>query len=160
MSEVHDQVAGGLHRPGVGRVRGDPGEVHAARAVFDHDQSVDASQRDRVDVQEVHREDALGLLGQELSPGRARSPWRRIDTGCVKNLPDGGGRDALSQPSQSVDRLWLAALSRLLPRQRWAHVFAVTPATLLAWHRTLVAHGPVGCQKSASGCDLAICVRP
>jgi len=39
----------------------------------------------------------------------------------------------------SIDRLWLAALSRLLPRQRWAHVFAVTPATLLAWHRTLVA---------------------
>jgi len=39
----------------------------------------------------------------------------------------------------SMDRLWLAALSRLLPRQCWAKVFAVTPATLLAWHRTLVA---------------------
>jgi putative transposase len=37
----------------------------------------------------------------------------------------------------SVDRLWLAALSRLIPRQRWAQVFAVTPATLLAWHRKL-----------------------
>jgi hypothetical protein len=32
----------------------------------------------------------------------------------------------------SGDRLWLAALSRLLPRQRWAQVFAVTPATVLA----------------------------
>ncbi|HEY0689780.1 MAG TPA: hypothetical protein VGD71_12145, partial [Kribbella sp.] len=40
----------------------------------------------------------------------------------------------------SIDRLWLAALSRLLPRQRWAQVFAVTPATLLVWHRKLVAH--------------------
>jgi putative transposase len=39
----------------------------------------------------------------------------------------------------SADRLWLAALSRLLPRQRWAQVFTVTPATLLAWHRKLVA---------------------
>jgi putative transposase len=39
----------------------------------------------------------------------------------------------------TIDRLWLAALSRLLARQRWAKVFAVTPATLLAWHRTLVA---------------------
>jgi putative transposase len=39
----------------------------------------------------------------------------------------------------SIDRLWLAALSRLLPRQRWASVFAVTPATLLVWHRKLVA---------------------
>jgi putative transposase len=40
---------------------------------------------------------------------------------------------------QPGDRLWLAALSRLIPRQRWAEVFAVTPATLLAWHRRLVA---------------------
>jgi transposase len=37
------------------------------------------------------------------------------------------------------DRLWLAALSRLVPRRRWGEVFAVTPATLLAWHRRLVA---------------------
>jgi putative transposase len=35
-------------------------------------------------------------------------------------------------------RLWLAALSRLIPRGRWGEVFAVTPATLLAWHRRLV----------------------
>jgi putative transposase len=40
---------------------------------------------------------------------------------------------------QPADRLWLAALSRLIPRQRWDEVFAVTPATLLAWHRRLVA---------------------
>ena len=40
---------------------------------------------------------------------------------------------------QPGDRLWLAALSRLVPRQRWGEVFAVTPATLLAWHRRLVA---------------------
>src|SRR5437763_16332686 len=38
------------------------------------------------------------------------------------------------------DRLWLAALSRLIPRHRWREMFAVTPATLLAWHRRLVAH--------------------
>src|SRR6476659_10584282 len=40
---------------------------------------------------------------------------------------------------QPGDRLWLAALSRLIPRRRWGEVFAVTPATLLAWHRKLVA---------------------
>ena len=37
------------------------------------------------------------------------------------------------------DRLWLLALSRLVPRRRWGEVFMVTPATLLAWHRRLVA---------------------
>jgi len=39
---------------------------------------------------------------------------------------------------QPADRLWLSALSRLIPRHRWAEVFAVTPATLLTWHRRLV----------------------
>jgi putative transposase len=32
-----------------------------------------------------------------------------------------------------ADRAWLAALSRLLPRRRWAAIFSVTPATILAW---------------------------
>ncbi len=36
------------------------------------------------------------------------------------------------------DRLWLAALSRLVPRRQWGEVFTVTPATVLAWHRRLV----------------------
>jgi putative transposase len=40
---------------------------------------------------------------------------------------------------QPADRLWLSALSRLIPRRRWGEVFAVTPATLLAWHRRLAA---------------------
>jgi len=40
---------------------------------------------------------------------------------------------------QPGDRLWLAALSRLIPRRRWAEVFTVTPATLLTWHRRLVS---------------------
>ena len=31
---------------------------------------------------------------------------------------------------QPADRLWLAELSRLIPRRRWREVFAVTPATL------------------------------
>jgi putative transposase len=40
---------------------------------------------------------------------------------------------------QPGDRMWLAALSRLIPRRRWGEVFMVTPATLLAWHRRLAA---------------------
>lgn len=39
---------------------------------------------------------------------------------------------------QPGDRLWLASLSRLVPRPRWDEVFMVTPATLLTWHRRLV----------------------
>ena len=39
---------------------------------------------------------------------------------------------------QPADRVFLAALSRVLPRERWA-AFFVTPATVLRWHRELVA---------------------
>jgi putative transposase len=45
----------------------------------------------------------------------------------------GGGR------YEPADRVWFAALARLVPRRRWAGIFPVTPATLLAWHRRLVA---------------------
>ncbi len=38
-----------------------------------------------------------------------------------------------------ADRLWFSALARLLSRRRWAEIFPVTPATLLAWHRRLAA---------------------
>src|SRR6266581_4424402 len=38
-----------------------------------------------------------------------------------------------------TDRVWLAALARLIPPRRWAAIFPTTPATLLAWHRRLAA---------------------
>jgi putative transposase len=37
-----------------------------------------------------------------------------------------------------ADRMLLAALAKLLPRERWP-VFLVTPSTLLRWHRELLA---------------------
>ncbi len=41
-------------------------------------------------------------------------------------------------PLRRRDRVLLAAVSRLLPRERWS-VFLVSPQTLLRWHRELVA---------------------
>jgi putative transposase len=40
---------------------------------------------------------------------------------------------------EPTDRFWFSALSSLIPRPRWALVFPVTPGTLLAWHRRLIA---------------------
>ena len=45
-----------------------------------------------------------------------------------------GGRP----PLRAADRVFLAAVSRLLPRANWPSYF-VKPATLLEWHRRLVA---------------------
>ena len=48
-------------------------------------------------------------------------------------------RRQLTRPRYTPrDRLMLAMLARLLPRERWA-AFLVTPSTLLRWHRELVA---------------------
>jgi putative transposase len=48
-------------------------------------------------------------------------------------------RRQVSRPAlRPADRAFLAAASRLLPRDRWL-VFFVTPGTLLAWHRRFVA---------------------
>ena len=40
---------------------------------------------------------------------------------------------------EPADRIWFAALAQLIPRVRWAQVFPLAPATLLAWHRKLAA---------------------
>jgi hypothetical protein len=47
---------------------------------------------------------------------------------------------------EPADGAWFAALARFVPRRRWAEVFPVTPATLLAWHRRLAA-GKYGTSK-------------
>jgi hypothetical protein len=51
-------------------------------------------------------------------------------------LPEQLARPVRYEPGA---RFWLAALSSLIPRCDWSRVSPVTPATLLAWHRRLIA---------------------
>ena len=87
--EVHEQVAGLLGDPGPGRMVSDPGDVHAAAPVLDHDQDVETPQEEGVDVGEVDREDRLGLGGQELLPGRRGPSWSGVETRGLENRPHG-----------------------------------------------------------------------
>jgi putative transposase len=48
-------------------------------------------------------------------------------------------RNARRVRYEPADRAWFIVLTRFIPRRRWAEVFPVTPATLLAWHRRLAA---------------------
>ncbi len=48
-------------------------------------------------------------------------------------------RQVARPQATQADRALLAAFSRLLPRQTWRRSAFVTPATLLRWHRELVA---------------------
>jgi hypothetical protein len=57
-------------------------------------------------------------------------------------------------------RLWLRALSGLIPRRRWNGVFAVTPATLLSWHRRLIARrGDCSARRSPGRPATAAAIR-
>lgn len=65
---------------------------------------------------------------------------------------------------QPEDRVVLAALSRLLPRPKWS-AFFVTPATLLRWHRQLIARhwtyphaGPGRAPVDRELRDLVLCL--
>jgi putative transposase len=60
--------------------------------------------------------------------------------------------------SRPVDRMWLTALSRLVPRGRWAEIFPVTPATIMAWHRRLVSRKGdyTACRRSGRPATAAV----
>lgn len=49
------------------------------------------------------------------------------------------------------DRMFFAALSRILPRERW-EVFSFSPATLLRWHRELIAKKWTYRHQNKTGC--------
>ena len=101
------------------------------------------------------RADASQLATQEAScsfvllPGAASVSPTRCLAGAVERLQRAGNRrppprTCHSPPTRQaavlteVDRLFLAAASRCLSRERWRS-FLITPATLLRWHRRLVA---------------------
>jgi hypothetical protein len=100
VAEIDEEVAGLLGDPVPGGVGGDPGEVHPAGAVLDHDEQVEASEEDGVDVGEVDREDRVGLRGQELFPGRAGPLGSGVNASGLKDLPDSGGGDLVAESDE------------------------------------------------------------
>ena len=54
--------------PFVVRVRGATGQVNAAAADFDEEQHAQSLKPDRIDGEEVHRDNAASLGAQEFAP--------------------------------------------------------------------------------------------
>jgi hypothetical protein len=73
--------------------------------------------------------------------GGPRVAWRAVQGDRDSRVASSGRGAAPSGPRpdlEPADRVVLSSLSRLLSRQRWA-TFCITPATLLRWHRNLIA---------------------
>ena len=98
--EIDEQVAGLLGQPGSGRVGGDAEDVYAAGGVLDDEERVEPVQGDRVRVEQVAGQDALGLRLQELRPGRSGPAWCGVDPGAMEDLPDGGGTDPVTESGE------------------------------------------------------------
>jgi len=64
--------------------------------------------------------------------GQHRAPGRPLQNTVLR-------RQVVRVRYEPADRAWFATLSAIVPRSRWVEVFPVSPATLLSWHRRLVA---------------------
>ncbi|HET9059310.1 MAG TPA: hypothetical protein VFN61_05265 [Acidimicrobiales bacterium] len=73
--EVRGELARHLDGPGPGRVGRHSEQVDDAAVHLDGEQDVVAPQRHRAGLEEVGRQDRLGLGGEELRPGRSVTPW-------------------------------------------------------------------------------------
>ena len=68
-AEVHDEVAGLLGGPCAIRVGGHAEDVHAPGRYLHNEQHVQACEEDRVHVEEVAGQQAVGLGAEERPPG-------------------------------------------------------------------------------------------
>ena len=83
---------------------GDPGQVHPAGAVLDEEQHIQAAKQHGIDVEEVRRQDRLGLGLQERPPGLADSPGRGVDARVFEDLPHRRRRDLMPRAGQLTIR--------------------------------------------------------
>ncbi len=110
------EVAGLLHCPVPGRVRGDAAQVHPAGTVLDEHQHIYALQQHGIHVQEIDREDPGSLGCQELPPRRAGPTRRRVDARSMQDLPHGRRRNCHAELHElAVDPP--VSPQRILPRQ-------------------------------------------
>src|SRR5665647_1979322 len=101
--QVRGEIAGHLCDPWAVRVGGGSEDMHDAALHFDDEQHVVAPQKDRVDVEEVRGNNALGLGGEELGPRWALSPGCRWETVAAQHGRDARLRHADAELLQLAD---------------------------------------------------------
>jgi hypothetical protein len=102
VAKIHEQVAGLLGGPRPVRVGGDAEDVHVAAADLEHEEHVQALQRQRaVHVEEVAGEHGGRLGGQEPSPGGVVTPHRcRWNAEAFEDAADRRCADPIAETEQ------------------------------------------------------------
>jgi hypothetical protein len=100
LTQVHEQVAGGLGRPGCGRMGGHSEQVHPAGAELHDEQDIEAAQCDGLNSEEIGGQQPCGLSTEEGSPSGVCSAWCRVEAGGSQDPADRARAQAMSQPEQ------------------------------------------------------------
>ena len=93
-SERHEPAA--RTRPLPAKIPTEHGFCGLRRRSIPQNQSVDATEQHGVHVDEIDRENAAGLRGQELLPSRACTAGRGVDPGGMQDLPHRGSSDRVA----------------------------------------------------------------
>ena len=88
VAEVEAEVARLLGHPLPGRVPRAAGNPDTTARMRDEEEDVEAAQHDRLNSEEVTRDDAGRLRPQELAPARAAAARRRLETSASEKPPD------------------------------------------------------------------------
>jgi hypothetical protein len=104
LAEIDQQIPRRLRHPLTARVCGDPGQVHPAPIEFDDEQHIPSGPAERLQCEDITRQDAGGLAARELSPGWATAAWCRSEPVPAQDTPYRGGRDAGPRSTSSRTR--------------------------------------------------------
>ena len=100
--EVGGKVPGQLRKPRARRVPGHAQQVDPACPVFDHERHIQPGQGERaVHVQEVDRQDGLGMSAEKCTPAVVMR-GRRRDPPATQDLADRTRADPVSETAQLV----------------------------------------------------------
>src|SRR6266542_5174357 len=94
------EVARLVGDPGARRVGRAASKVDAAAFEFDEEEHVEASERNRLDGEEIAGEHGRGLLAEEPPPARTRTPRRWLKTGRQEQTPHRARRNSEAELQQ------------------------------------------------------------
>ncbi len=122
--------------------------------MFEEDQCVKPSTEHGVEVEEVRRNDALGLGGEELPPGWAITAWCWVDARVMQDPPDRRRCDVVAEAGQFAMNPSMAPsvvlLGELAVRATWSRLVSVGVRCVDA--RSSPTYEPQICGARRAGC--------
>ena len=132
IAEIHEQVAGLLGGPRAIRVGGHAQDVHPPGPHLHDEQHIEAPEKDRVDMEEIAGQQAIGLRAQERPPGGVHFPRSRAAPRGAQDPPHRRLADPVAEPAQFAVHPAVSP-GRVFPRQPQHQVADLRAGPRPAW---------------------------